>query len=38
MIEGDYYSVAQAARVLKVTPARIRQMLGSGELEGLAWA
>ena len=32
--EGDYYSVSQAARVLKVTSGRIRQMLGSGELEG----
>ncbi len=34
MTEGDYYSVDQAARVLKVTPGRIRQMLGSGELDG----
>jgi excisionase family DNA binding protein len=32
--EGDYYSVSQAAKVLKVTHGRIRQMLGSGELEG----
>jgi excisionase family DNA binding protein len=32
--EGDYYSVSQAAKVLKVTTGRIRQMLGSGELEG----
>ncbi len=35
MSEGDYYSVSQAARVLKVTPGRIRQMLGTGELEGV---
>jgi hypothetical protein len=34
MEEGDYYSVSQAAKVLKVTHGRIRQMLGSGELEG----
>jgi hypothetical protein len=34
MTEGDYYSVSQAAKVLKVTPGRIRQMLGSGELVG----
>ena len=34
MSEGDYYTVSQAARVLKVTPGRIRQMLGSGELIG----
>ncbi len=34
MEEGDYYSVSQAAKVLKVTTGRIRQMLGSGELEG----
>jgi hypothetical protein len=34
MTEGDYYSVSQAAKILKVTHGRIRQMLGSGELEG----
>ena len=32
MTEGDYYSVSQAAKVLKVTPGRIRQMLAAGEL------
>ena len=34
MSEGDYYTVSQAAKVLKVTTGRIRQMLGSGELGG----
>jgi len=34
MSEGDYYTVSQAAKVLKVTTGRIRQMLGSGELVG----
>ena len=34
MTEGDYYTVSQAAKVLKVTTGRIRQMLGSGELVG----
>jgi excisionase family DNA binding protein len=31
---GDSYTPAQAARVLRVTPARIRQLLQGGELEG----
>jgi hypothetical protein len=32
--EGDFYTVDEAAKVLKLTPGRIRQMLRSGELEG----
>jgi hypothetical protein len=31
----DFYSVDEAARILKLTPGRIRQMLRSGELEGV---
>lgn len=31
----DFYSVEEAARVLKLTPGRIRQMLRAGELEGV---
>ena len=34
MEEGDYYTVDEAARILKLTPGRIRQMLRAGELEG----
>jgi excisionase family DNA binding protein len=34
-VEEDYYSVDQAARILKLTPGRIRQMLRAGELEGV---
>jgi excisionase family DNA binding protein len=30
----DYYSVPEAARILKITQPRIRQLLLSGELEG----
>jgi excisionase family DNA binding protein len=30
----DYYTTGEAARILKVTEARVRQMLGAGELEG----
>jgi excisionase family DNA binding protein len=30
----DYYTTGEAARILKVTEARVRQMLGTGELEG----
>src|SRR5215217_2445620 len=33
--KGDYYTVEEAARVLKRTPGRIRQMLRAGELEGI---
>ena len=31
----DFYTVEEAARVLKLTPDRIRQMLCDGELEGV---
>jgi excisionase family DNA binding protein len=31
----DFYSVEEAAKVLKVTPGRIRQMLRAGQLEGV---
>jgi excisionase family DNA binding protein len=35
-VEGeDFYSVEEAAKVLKLTPGRIRQMLRAGELEGV---
>jgi excisionase family DNA binding protein len=35
-MEGeDFYTVEEAARVLKLTPGRIRQMLRAGELEGV---
>src|ERR671910_2026269 len=30
----DYYTTGEAARILKVTEARVRQMLGAGEMEG----
>ena len=32
--EADYYTAHEAARVLGVSPARVRQMLRAGELEG----
>ena len=32
--EADYYSAHEAARVLGISPARVRQMLRAGELEG----
>jgi excisionase family DNA binding protein len=32
----DFYSVDEAARILRLTPGRIRQMLRAGELEGLS--
>jgi excisionase family DNA binding protein len=32
--ERDRYSVYEAARVLGVSPARVRQMLRAGEIEG----
>lgn len=35
-MEEDFYSVDDAARILKLTPGRIRQMLRAGELEGVA--
>jgi hypothetical protein len=31
----DFYTVDKAARILKLTPGRIRQMLRAGELEGV---
>ena len=34
-MDGDFYSVDEAAKVLKLTPGRIRQMLRGGELEGI---
>jgi excisionase family DNA binding protein len=35
-VEGkDFYSVEEAAKVLKLTPGRVRQMLRAGELEGV---
>ena len=34
MDEGpETYTVGEAARILKLTPGRIRQMRGAGELE-----
>jgi excisionase family DNA binding protein len=36
-MEGeDFYTVEEAARVLKLTPGRIRQMLRAGDLEGIS--
>ncbi len=32
--EADHYNVDEAARILGVSPARVRQMLRAGELEG----
>ena len=32
--ETDYYSAHEAARLLGLSPARVRQMLRSGEIEG----
>lgn len=32
--EADYYSAHEAARLLGLSPARVRQMLRSGELKG----
>jgi excisionase family DNA binding protein len=34
-VEEDFYSVDDAARILRLTPGRIRQMLRAGELEGV---
>jgi hypothetical protein len=34
-VAEDFYSVDEAARILKLTPGRIRQMLRAGELEGI---
>jgi hypothetical protein len=35
-VAEDFYSVDEVARILKLTPGRIRQMLRAGELEGIA--
>src|SRR5215216_3696377 len=32
--EADYYTAHEAARMLGLSPARVRQMLRAGELEG----
>ena len=32
--EQDFYNVYEAARVLEISPARVRQMLRAGELQG----
>lgn len=32
----DFYSVDDAARILQLTPGRVRQLLRSGELEGVS--
>jgi excisionase family DNA binding protein len=34
LVEGDYYTTGEAARVLRVSESRVRQMLLAGELEG----
>jgi excisionase family DNA binding protein len=34
-VEEEFYSVDEAAKILKLTPGRIRQMLRAGELEGV---
>src|SRR5215210_3109284 len=34
-MEEETYTVDEAARILKLTPGRIRQMLRAGELEGI---
>lgn len=34
-MEESFYTVDEAARILKLTPGRIRQMLRAGELEGI---
>jgi hypothetical protein len=35
-VEEDFYTVTEAARILKLTPGRIRQRLRAGELEGVS--
>jgi excisionase family DNA binding protein len=35
-VAEDFYTVDEAARILKLTPGRIRQMLRAGELEGIS--
>jgi excisionase family DNA binding protein len=34
-VEEETYTVDEAARILRLTPGRIRQMLRAGELDGL---
>jgi excisionase family DNA binding protein len=34
-VEKETYTVDEAARILRLTPGRIRQMLLAGEIEGL---
>jgi excisionase family DNA binding protein len=34
-VTDDFYSVDEAAKILKLTPGRIRKMLRAGELEGI---
>ena len=34
-MEEETYTVDEAARILRLTPGRIRQMLRAGELEGV---
>jgi excisionase family DNA binding protein len=34
-VEEETYTVQEAARILKLTPGRIRQMLRAGELKGI---
>jgi len=34
-VEEDFYTVDEAARILRLTPGRIRQMLRDDELEGI---
>jgi excisionase family DNA binding protein len=34
-VEEETYTVDEAARILRLTPGRIRQMLRAGELEGI---
>ena len=34
-MEEESYTVDEAAKILKLTPGRIRQMLRAGELEGI---
>jgi hypothetical protein len=33
-VAEDFYSVDDAARIMKLTPGRIRQMLRAGEVDG----
>jgi hypothetical protein len=34
--DSDFYPVDEAAKILKLTPGRIRQMLRKGEMEGVS--